>query len=70
MPVGRELDPVRQTRPQIGHEGKGLLGIAPADAPRDDELAVDIERGPSPGVARPIRRGLRRLDVLGFNMDE
>ncbi len=70
MPIGGQLNPVRQPTLEVGQEVHRFHLSAPADQPRRDQLGVGVNGGPRPHVAVAVRPLLVRRDVLGLGMDE
>ena len=70
MTVARLAEPDSRAASQVIHERHGVLAIAATDQPRGHELGVGIDRRPGPGIARTVRRSLRRRDVLLFRIGE
>ena len=68
--VRRELDAVGKAVLHVVHEGQRIFAVATADQPRNDQLAVAVERGPRPRVASAIDRLLHGRDVLLLRVGE
>ena len=64
------LDPGGETGRHVLHELMGVPGIPSADQIGHDQLAVGIQRGPSPKVAGLGRGRLRGRDVLLLTVAE
>ncbi len=56
-----ELHPVGEAARHVEHEGVGGFRVVVAHQPTDDQLAVGVERGPRPHVARGGGRGSAEL---------
>jgi len=70
MAVRGYLNAVRETPGQVGDESICGLAASVADDPRHHQLGVGIEGGPSPNVARSLRRGLCSRHVLRLGVAE
>ena len=64
------MNPGGEARGDVVHEPLGAIAVAPADEERNNELRIRVQRGPRPGVASAIGRGLGIRNVLLFGVDE
>ena len=70
MPIRGELDAAGNAGRYILHELVGILGITPANDPRDHQLRVGIQSRPSPEIANASGGGFGRRDVFGLGVAE
>src|ERR1700731_1300534 len=70
MAVRRELQAGRDALAKIIHQREGVVGIATADLPRHDQLAVGIKRRPKPDIAIGQVFALRSRDILRLGVAE